>query len=83
MFSRYAVGGNCFTALRAAPTFTADVARLSSYSERVQIHLNHYEKTTVGPTQIKIDRPVIESVIRAALDDSLLLVGEPGAGKSA
>ena len=69
--------------LRAAPTFVSDVARLSGYSERVQAHLNQYEKTKVGTTQIKISRPVIESVTRAALDNSLLLVGEPGAGKSA
>jgi hypothetical protein len=69
--------------LRAAPTFVADVARLSGYSERVQTHLNQYEETKVGTARIKIHRPVIESVIRAALDDSLLLVGEPGAGKSA
>jgi hypothetical protein len=69
--------------LLAAPTFAPDVARFCSYSERVQTHLSQYEETKVGGEQIKIDRPVVRSVMQAALQGSLLLVGEPGAGKSA
>ncbi len=68
---------------RAPPSFMADVARLRNYSEGVQRHLNQYEDTKAGTDEIKIDRPCVRAVTSAALDDSLLLVGEPGAGKSA
>jgi hypothetical protein len=70
-------------ALLAPPSFTADVARLRSYSERVETHLARYEGTKVGDAIIKIDRRCIRAVTDAAIDESLLLVGDPGAGKSA
>jgi hypothetical protein len=69
--------------LVAAPSFAEDVAQLRGYSDRVQTHLNHYEETRVGDIQVKIVRPVVASVTQAALHGSLLIVGEPGAGKSA
>jgi hypothetical protein len=70
-------------ALTAPPSFGADVEALRRYSERVQSHLSQYEETKVGETRVQIDRPCIEAVTDGALDGSLLLVGDPGAGKSA
>jgi hypothetical protein len=70
-------------ALTAPPSFGADVEAVRRYSERVQSHLSQYEETKVGETRVQIDRPCIRAVTDAALDGSLLLVGGPGAGKSA
>jgi hypothetical protein len=70
-------------ALTAPPRFGADVEALGRYSERVQSHLSQYEETKVGDTRVQIDRPCIQAVTDGALDGSLLLVGDPGAGKSA
>jgi hypothetical protein len=40
------------------------------------------EETKVGADEIKIDRPSVAAVKSAALEDSLLPIGEPGAGKA-
>jgi hypothetical protein len=69
--------------LRSAPTFQHDVERLRAYSARVQSHLSQYEETKVGDVQIKIHRDCTVAVVAAARTESLVLVGEPGAGKSA
>ena len=69
--------------LLAAPSFAADVEQLRSYSAGTERQLKQYEETKVGAIEIKIDRPCVGAVERAALEDSLLLIGEPGAGKSA
>jgi hypothetical protein len=69
--------------LRSAPTFQWDVERLRTYSNRVQTHLSQYEETKVGDVQIKINRDCTIAAVAAADAESLVLVGEPGAGKSA
>ncbi|MBX9684891.1 MAG: ATP-binding protein [Hyphomicrobium sp.] len=69
--------------LRAAPSYRADVEALRAYSDRVRNHLEEYEETKVGGVGIRIDRQCTAAVIAAAAEESLLLVGEPGAGKSA
>ncbi|TYL89975.1 ATP-binding protein [Bradyrhizobium rifense] len=69
--------------LRAAPTYRLDVERLRTYSARVQAHLTQYEETRVGDVEIKIERDCTAATVEAARDGSLVLVGEPGAGKSA
>ncbi|MGV7219338.1 AAA family ATPase [Bradyrhizobium sp. UFLA05-112] len=69
--------------LRAAPTYRLDVERLRNYSARVQAHLTQYEETRVGDVEIKIERDCTTATVEAASDGSLVLVGEPGAGKSA
>ena len=69
--------------LRAAPRYQRDVERLRRYSARVQDHLTQYEETKVGDVTIKIDRDSTRAAVDAAKTDSLVLVGEPGAGKSA
>ncbi len=69
--------------LRAAPSYRTDVEQLRAYSDRVQLHLEQYEETKVDGLQVKIDRTCTAAVVAAAKDGSLVLVGEPGAGKSA
>jgi hypothetical protein len=69
--------------MRAPPSFLEDVRKLEIYSDRIRIHLENYEKTAVDEFEAKIDRKCTSAVIRAAESKSLLLVGEPGAGKSA
>ncbi len=56
---------------------------MRAYSDRVQSHLSQYEETKVGDVQIKIDRDCTMAAVAAARTKSLVLVGEPGAGKSA
>ena len=69
--------------LAASPTYRADVVRLQAYSERVRKQLSDYEITKVADAQIRIERKCTDAVINAARVGSLLIVGEPGAGKSA
>jgi hypothetical protein len=69
--------------LLAPPSFAADVNQLRRYSQGIERQLNQYEETKVGTQEIRIDRSCVGAVTDAAIEDSLLLIGEPGAGKSA
>jgi hypothetical protein len=69
--------------LAAPPSYRKDVARLREYSEHVRQQLNDYEVTRVAGQQVHIERECTNVVINAGRSGSLLLVGEPGAGKSA
>jgi hypothetical protein len=69
--------------LKAPPSYRADVARLQNYSDQTRGHLEHLEETRLGAQIIKIDRKCVGAVLAAAESGSLLLVGDPGAGKSA
>ena len=69
--------------LKEPPSYRADVTQLRIYSDQTRDHLEHFEETKVGENNIRILRRCTESVIVAANRESLLLVGDPGAGKSA
>jgi hypothetical protein len=69
--------------LREPPSYRSDVARLRSYSDETRQHLEHFEETRVGDQDIQIERKCTEAVLRAARSESILLVGDPGTGKSA
>ncbi|WP_455154040.1 hypothetical protein [Cupriavidus campinensis] len=69
--------------LGAPPSFRDDVARLQRYSDETRTHLEHFEETLVGGNPIRIERKCTEAVLMAAATESILLVGDPGAGKSA
>ncbi|WP_315767589.1 MULTISPECIES: hypothetical protein [unclassified Bradyrhizobium] len=69
--------------LKAPPSYRTDVERLRGYSDETRRHLEHLEETRLGAQIIKIDRKCVNAVLAAAMDASLLLVGDPGAGKSA
>jgi len=69
--------------LGAPPSYMQDVQTLVAYSDRIRSHLESYEKTAVHQFEAKIKRRCTDAVLQAAEVESLLLVGEPGAGKSA
>ncbi|MGP9812927.1 ATP-binding protein [Rhodopseudomonas sp. NSM] len=69
--------------LKALPAYRQDVLVLQNYSDRIRQHLEGYEKTEVDDLEIRIERSCTDAVMKAAGDASLLIVGEPGAGKSA
>lgn len=69
--------------LPAPPSYRADVAKLSAYSNQVTNQLSDYETTKVIDVEIRVERQCTSAVVDAARAGSLLLVGEPGAGKSA
>jgi hypothetical protein len=69
--------------LKAPPSYEADVAILSRYSDETRRRLAEFEKTVVSGVDVTIPREVTASVVEAAKHGSLLVIGEPGAGKSA
>ncbi|WP_141130191.1 ATP-binding protein [Rhizobium aethiopicum] len=68
--------------LKAAPRFSADIAALRRHSSDVSQALSRYESIQSGGEMVGIARDCQVDVERAAMDGSLLIVGEPGAGKS-
>lgn len=71
------------TALNAPPSYQSDVGALQGYSDRVRDHLRSYETTRAGTSVIRVSRACTSAVVEAATEGSFLLIGEPGAGKSA
>ena len=69
--------------LTAAPSLQQDTERLREYSNRVHGQLSEHESIVIRGDRVAIKRKCKDVVVDAALDGSLLLVGEPGAGKSA
>ncbi|MDQ5987912.1 MAG: hypothetical protein CSYNP_03660 [Syntrophus sp. SKADARSKE-3] len=69
--------------LVAPPNYRTDVESLREYSDRIGTQLADYETINVAGTQVHVERQCTSAVINAAHASSLLLVGEPGAGKSA
>ena len=70
-------------ALKGPPSFQHDVGVLQAYSNDTQTLLSHYEETKVGDRDIGISRQCTVAVCLASIRDSLLIIGEPGSGKSA
>ena len=71
------------TRLKARPSFQGDVEQLLRWSSRVQEHLSEHESIDLQGQNIRVERACSNAVVNAARSNSLLLVGEPGAGKSA
>jgi hypothetical protein len=69
--------------LRSVPSYQWDVEALRVYSADIQSHLHQYEDTRVEGVDIRIERACASAVVSAAPAGSLVIVGEPGAGKSA
>jgi ATPase family associated with various cellular activities (AAA) len=69
--------------LVALSNYRDDVERLRDYSDRIRRHLKDYETTKYAGQEITVPRACTPEVIEATRAGSLLLVGEPGAGKSA
>ena len=65
-----------------ARSYRGDIDRLKAYSLRTAQLLSDLSRIRVGATEVKIRRPAIVELARTAEGTSLLVVGEPGAGKS-
>lgn len=69
--------------LKAAPSYQADVETLREYSKRTASELAAFEVIIVDGKPVSIKRAATDAVVRAAKAGSLLIIGEPGSGKSA
>jgi hypothetical protein len=69
--------------LKAAPSFQDDVATLKKYSDTIASALKDFEVIEVDGKAVSVTRESSAAVCDAAKADSLLIIGDPGAGKSA
>lgn len=70
-------------ALDAAPEYRADIEALKRHSRRISDALGEYEKIEVASGAPLTVRRDCQSAVEAAVRDGpLLIIGEPGAGKS-
>lgn len=79
---RQALGAESI-ALRAPPQFDKDIQKLKAHSRQIGVDLQSYESIDQANGEIRITRDCQPAALAAARDGSLLLIGEPGAGKSA
>jgi hypothetical protein len=68
--------------LKATRSFRHDIETLSEYSATTFETLAHLAEIRVGRTVIKIERQSTEVLSRVVNENSILVVGEPGSGKS-
>jgi hypothetical protein len=69
-------------ALKSPPSFHEDIEQLKNYSERVFSLLHPLSQIEIQGKIIKIDRPVMQDVRKAAEQKSFVVMGKPGEGKS-
>lgn len=68
--------------LQAVRSYPNDIERLRAYSQTTADALANLARIRVGAAEVKIQRRSTEELRRTVEEDSLLVVGEPGAGKS-
>lgn len=68
--------------LRGARSYREDVGRLHTHTAAVLAHLANYATIPIGDERIGIERPYAAALRTAAENGSVLVVGEPGIGKS-
>ncbi|WP_029587485.1 hypothetical protein [Bradyrhizobium sp. URHD0069] len=69
--------------LSESPSYAADVKKLLAYSADVRERLRRFTEIPAPEGNVSIDRPVAEVVAAATRYGSLVITGDPGAGKSA
>lgn len=62
--------------------YSEDIEKLKQYTAKTSETLAHLSRIRVGESTIKIRRDSTEAIRQSVEKDSLLVVGEPGAGKS-
>lgn len=67
---------------RTARSYREDIERLKEYSSATLKALSHLAQIWVGPTRIKLHRASFDALKVASQKESVVVVGEPGAGKS-
>ena len=68
--------------VRAPRSYREDIQRLRDHSNRVTRLLAEHSSIRLGRTSLRIRRPYVSLLREAAETGSVLVVGEPGAGKS-
>jgi hypothetical protein len=68
--------------LKAPRSYQADIKRLREYSNVSAEALAQHGQIRIGNAQVKIQRASVQALTQAAQQQSVLVVGEPGAGKS-
>ncbi|HEX8360455.1 MAG TPA: hypothetical protein VF613_10120, partial [Longimicrobium sp.] len=68
--------------VRAPRSYRADIERLREHSAKMLERLGDYSYLQLGVARVQLDRPYAESLQFAAVAGSVLVVGEPGIGKS-
>jgi hypothetical protein len=71
------------TRLKEPPSYQADVQSLRTYSDGVAATLFDFEAIEIDGARITVPRQSTNAVVQAAKAGSLLIIGDPGAGKSA
>lgn len=69
--------------VRAARSYRNDIKHIRSLTERTVLRLERFASTVVGDATVKIDRPCTAALRKMAAEGSLVVVGQPGAGKTA
>ncbi len=69
-------------ALQSAPSIRADAQRLIAASQRTLRDLRRLSRIQFGAGELQIDRELARAVEAAAQQGSVVVVGEPGIGKS-
>jgi signal recognition particle GTPase len=68
--------------LKSIRSYQKDIEQLRQYSNATSRALSEFSEIRVGDETVKIHRPVTQALKNAAEKGSLLVIGEPGAGKS-
>ena len=68
--------------VRALRSYRDDIRRLRDHSDRVTRLLAEHASIRLGSTNLRIQRPYVSLLREAAETGPVLVVGEPGAGKS-
>ena len=71
------------TRLKAPPSYQADVQSLRTYSDGVAATLADFEAIEIDGARVTVPRESTDAVVKAAKASSVLVIGDPGAGKSA
>lgn len=69
-------------ALESTQSFLPDIKKLKKYSLKTLRSVRELSLIRIGDKELKINRPVKEALHLKAESESVVLVGEPGSGKS-
>ena len=68
--------------LSRMPSYEDDAKTLLDHTKRNLRYARHLSEIEVGDNKVKINRKSTEALVNAVQSGSLLIVGDPGAGKS-
>jgi hypothetical protein len=68
--------------LKGVPSFAADIEALRRHTKATLDHLAGLSRIRIGGQELKVDRHAVTELLRIADQTSILVVGQPGAGKS-